>query len=534
MYFREVEGGGLHHIMSNKKLISFTNFNKGVNSTKSFDELDSSELISAINVDLKARGGYSKRKGAKIHKRVSSGETTVPISRLIDYPNSPLVVLNKNLKKWDNDSITLLLSSNNIDYEFFTNSKLYLVDGTKYWVYNGTTCTEVIPTEGVTGNDLTPIKRCTRLLQRGQRLFALGDPQNPNYLYFSELGDPAAFKTTSVVKAVTDDNDSLVGMALFSEALLVFKRNSIFKWSGYDPATDVTFTPLDTGHGTVSPDTIQMTDDYLLFADNDGVYALNTVERDLIKVFNVSSAIKESYIKLANKQNMKAIVYQGNYYLSCCDGTVSYNNVVLKASLGMAYNGSVDEGISNLLFPWVEYRGWNVSDWIVIDDKLYFSSSVDGTIYEAFGSMNDQTYNTDTSEIEDVAINSTVSHYLKLEDAVTQKKVKRVFIMALQDKNYTSTIDLDIEAGYNRYHKKISLNLAESGAWDTRNWDSALWDWVDIVIKEITIGKKISRLKVTINHKEKDEIMTIYGFSAFYKVKKPRGSKDGISDLPLL
>lgn len=501
-----------------KSLTSYTNFNKGINTTSSYDELDPAELITAINIDLKARGGYAQRKGCSIYKTLLDESEEVlqfPISRLIDYPDKPLLVIDESLRDWDNTVITLLLNSSNIDYEFFTNSKLYLLDGTEYWVYDGTTCSAV--TAG--GGDLTPIKRCTHLVQRGQRMFALGDPQNPNYLYFSDIGDPTTFQASSIVKAVTDDNDILVGFALFADNLMVFKNHEVFKWSGWDPTSDVTFNPLDVRHGAVSSRTIQVSEDYLIFADEEGVFCLTTVETDVIKSYNISKTIESIYQSLTNKDGMKSVVYKGNYYLACCDNGTGVNNKVLKASLGMPYNGSSDEGVSALLFPWVVYTGWSVADWMVLDGELYFSSAIDGHIYKAFDGLNDVS----------TAVSSEATHYFKLQDPATRKKLKRLFLIAPQDPNYACTIRLDIEAGYTTISKSVSLN--ESGAWDTSEWDESLWDWVDTVIKEIRVGKNISRLKVKVSHSAVDEVMAVYGFSAYYKVKKPRGSVNGVSDI---
>lgn len=516
--------------MSDKKLLSFTNFNKGINTTASFDELAPEELTEAVNIDLKVRGGYTQRDGSSIsHQIIDSGSDPLqyPVSRLIDYPETPLLVINKSLRKLDNTVITLLLNSNNIEYEFFTNSKLYLLDGTDYLVYDGTTCSSVVAT--LETASLTAIKRCKFLIQRGQRMFAAGDPQNPNYLYFSEIGTPENFLPASVVKAVTDDNDKLTGLAVFSDCLLAFKKKTIFKWTGWDPTSDVKFTELDTGHGAVCQGTIQVSDDYLIFADDSGVYCLETVDTSLIKSYNISKSIEEEYHGLINRENMRSVVYKGNYYLACCTSGSSHNNLVLKASLGMAYNGSSDEGVSSLLFPWVTYSGWDVSDWMIINDELYFASSEDGQIHKAFDGVDDEVWDYTTHARKLVPVSSRVSHYLKIEDPVVRKKLKRLFLIALQETSYPCKLILDVEAGYNKVSKEIVLD--ESGSWDITNWDEVLWDWVDVVTKEIRIGKKATRVKITLSHSRVGEKMTIYGFAVYYKSKKPRGTRNGISDI---
>jgi hypothetical protein len=105
-------------------------------------------------------------------------------------------------------------------------------------------------------------------------------------------------------------------------------------------------------------------------------------------------------------------------------------------------------------------------------------------------------------------------------------------LIALQDESYPCTLRLDIEAGYNTFSKEISID--DSGSWDVTDWDEFVWDWVDTVIKEIRVGKKVSRIKLKISHNRPNEKMTIYGFAAYYKTKKPRGSKYGISDIEIV
>lgn len=517
--------------MSKKLLSSFTNFNRGINTTASYDELDPSELISAYNVDLEARGGYKKRLGCSYNTKIQGwlfGPLSTPITRVFQYPGAFAVLCAKEISNPDGTTVYATLGSDNPSYEFFTNSKMYIVDGSKYWVFDGSTCVEVTPALGA---DLTPIKRCTKILQRGQRLFALGDPQFPNYLYFSEIGDPTNFQPSSIFNAVTDDSDTLITMALFSDSLLVFKRDEIFKWSGWDPTTDVVFSPLDVGHGAISPDSVQVSEDLLIFVDSDGVYCLSTVENSLIKSYKISRNIDGIFETLTDLDKIKTIIYKGNFYMSCCNDGTGVNNLVLKSYLNMPFNSSGDDGINMLSFPWVVYTGWNVSDWFMEDDSLFFSSSNSSATYKAFDGINDELWLADTELAVEFPVEMEVTHYLKLGEAAIRNKVKKMFLIAKQEEDENqATIRLDIEIGYEGSIAK-QIQLGDSATWDQSNWDEVSWDWTDTLIKEIRIGKNVSRLKVKITHSELDELMTIYGFSVFYKSKKPRGSRDGVSDI---
>ena len=78
------------------------------------------------------------------------------------------------------------MNSNDISWEFFTNSKLYILDGTEYWVFDGTTCAAVTAAAGADKEmyeAYAEVKECLLWVT----------PLHPNYLYFSEIGDPANF-----------------------------------------------------------------------------------------------------------------------------------------------------------------------------------------------------------------------------------------------------------------------------------------------------------------------------------------------------
>jgi hypothetical protein len=494
----------------NKKLVSFTNFDKGLNTNSSLDELDVSELITANNVDLIPRGGFKQRLGSYLYDDLEI--CTDPIEGVIEYPGGSFVIANKVMYKIATHELIYTFNSSLVSYEFFTNSKLYLVDGTNYFVYDGTTVAAVSPGAD---SDLTPIKRCTKLLQRGQRLFALGDPQNPNFLYYSEIGDPTIFKASSIVKAITDDLDVLKAMSLYSDSLLAFKEREIFRWSGWDPQVDVVFNPMGVGFGTVSQDTLKPVDNYLIFASTDGIRVINTLDNNVVKSYNVSKNISSLYGSLTNLENMKAIVFEGNYYLACCDDNSGHNNKVIKVYPSMAYT---DEENDSLIFPCVIYTGWNVSGWFIASGRLYFSSSIDQKVYKAFADYTDN----------ETPVVAELSYYLQLGDSSLQEKIKKIFLIAKQTLTTRCIIELTIEGGYYKISKTIDLN--ESLIWGVTNWGDTKWGWVDTIVKELTINHNLNRVKVTIKHNRVDELMTIYGFSTYYKTKKPRGSKNGIHD----
>jgi hypothetical protein len=494
-----------------KRLKSYTNFNKGMNDSATPDTLMAEELREAYNIDLMMRGGYSQRKGCVKALLNSLGET--PIQRIIDYPGKKLVIVGNKLKDWDGNEI-FTFASGNVGWQFFTNQKLYLVDGTKYYVYNGTTVAEVTPAAGA---DLTAIKRCTQLLQRGQRMFATGDPQNPNHMYFSETGDPTNFKVTSIVKAITDDKEALNAIDLFHQAVVAFKRSHVYAWTGWDPNTDVRFDPVDVHTGTEAPGSVVKAENYMLYLGQDAVMALVGLEQNQVSTMRTSPGLTELIKTLTNRDKAVGVYHKGSYYLACCNDGTGVNNLVLKGHVSMAYSTTDDQTGWQKVFPWTVYTGWKVSQWFVDEsDNLYFGSAVTGMIYKAFVGYSD----------DGVAYTMRVVHRLNLADVFRVKKLKYLLLLAKQEEQYACTVDLKISYGYSFAAKRV--NLDESGSWDIGDWDEVVWDSDDIVMKEILTNKKCSRVEITVTHNTVDEPVTIYGFGAVYKPKKPKGGRTGV------
>lgn len=491
--------------------MTYVNFNKGRNDSASADTLLPEELREAENIILAKRGGYSKRDGCTPVVTTTSG--LYPL-RLIKYLAYNLVTYGTSLLKWDGTSLKSGLNSGKIGFQFFTNSKLYFLDGTKYWVYDGSTVAEVV---AAVGADLTAIKRCNVLLQRGQRMFAIGDTQNPNYLYFSEPGEPNNFKVSSIIKAVSNDDDPLVGLHLFHESVIAFKKRKVYAWSGWDPTTDVRFDELDADWGTSSPDSVVKADNFLFYLGDDAVMALYGNDAGNINSMRVSPGISELLRTLTNKDKAVAVYHKGKYYLACCNNGTGINNLVLVGYVDMMYQ-SPSEYDNNLTMPFTVIKGWSVSSWFVDgEDDLYFGS-FGGSVYKAFEGLAD----------DGEPIPVKVTHRLNLGDSFKIKKLKSVLLLGKQ----YELLETNVHVSLVMSNKTISFDVRfnDGFIWDVSDWDDTLWDYVDIVVKDLQIGNKCSRVEVTVEHNSATEPLTMYGFAAVYKPKKAKGVKFGVTN----
>jgi len=270
-----------------------TDFSGGENTVSAPDQIAQNQVLTAENVDLPLQGGFTKRKGNVV---IASGfPATVVRTIEFEYLGSSgrirkILVLCANGNMYLQTSPTVVAyawgNGYHCDYEVYRN-KCYIIGGGKYIVWDGTTFSTVANGNG--DSNLAEVVKCQLIEQRGERIFAAGNPDWPNTLYFSEQADPTYFKTTSSLPAVTDDGDTITAIKEFFEALVVFKTRSIYAWSGWDPTTDVEFNRLAATMGTRSYRSIQYAGSNLLYLGDDGLYALKGTYKNVIVTEKLST-----------------------------------------------------------------------------------------------------------------------------------------------------------------------------------------------------------------------------------------------------
>jgi len=141
-----------------KLLKSYRDFTGGLNTDAAPDNLLDNELVRADNVDLSERGGAKKRNG---EERLNATSYNFPVEQLIEWPRDDgreilLAVVGtdlgyNNLCLVDETdySLTVLCSVGTTDKvsTFYLRDKLYINDGTKYWVYDGEKIAEIFQSD---------------------------------------------------------------------------------------------------------------------------------------------------------------------------------------------------------------------------------------------------------------------------------------------------------------------------------------------------------------------------------------------------
>lgn len=474
----------MQKLRRNRPLELYRNFNQ-LNEMASPEELQNNELQEALNVVYDEAGGVSKRKGIeKVNQEVYDAN---PISRLIDYSKKEqlLVASGTTLRKLDGTVIKSDFVNTDFDAEVFSDGKLYLVNGNNYYAYDGTNCAVVTP---ASGTSLDHIKRCKYIVQRGQRLFAAGDPQNPNSIYFSEVESPNNFPALNVINAISDDNDVLTGLAEFHQAMVAFKKNHVYAWFGWDPELDVRFDKLNVHTGTVSFRTIKRVYNYLYYMGQDGVYALTGLEPEYISSINLTDkTIKRRFKGLFATEKACAEFFAGKYMLSVCnEGAV--NNLVL-----------VYDFVAQ---AWAVWTGWRASALLHYEGALYLGSGDTGQVYK----QNDG-YNDDDAPIYFKMTTKPFDCKYPLHN----KKFAWFYLLAGEGAE-DNAIDVTVLCDYKaiRLYNGIQLNTVRvPGA---NLFDEEVPEGrTRLYYKKARLLARGLRSQVTVENNEVDEAITVYG-----------------------
>jgi hypothetical protein len=376
--------------------------------------------------------------------------------------------------------------------------------------------TEVSPNSDST-NDLSPIKRCRRFLwnYRNMRIYASGDPKDRDCLYYSEANDPTFFKKTNKVYPTTGDGD-VAELSLLSTALLTIYDNSIWAWTGTDPATDATWEKLPLTHGTTAPGSVCITPSSLTMVSEGGLHALNPaiLDKEIMLLSN-----EEMSVNMAENKIMK--ILQSIVHPE----TVRSVYDTINRRYYLAYGDDADDPNNNkILVLYWPLKSFSIYNGIIANDMIRRRS---GTILVASGNyilqMNTGLNDVDILTGQPKAIDAQVrSKQWGLGSNMNLKRTNKLFLAVVQYSEGDSTIDLGVISGYKSLlWKNVLLN--EAFIWGTE-W-GRIWGWSDVVGKEARCGIKGQRFQFYCRHNKLNEPLTILGVGFNFKYSKPKGVK---------
>lgn len=333
------------------------------------------------------------------------------------------------------------------------------------------------------------------------RLFVVEDGSEPQYVYYSNLGDPFIFPSTSFIKVSRGDGEKIVGLGAHSNSLIIYKENSV--WALYMPDTTASNWVLiktNAKYGAASHRSIvdyagsqiylgqrntKVTGFYGMQGSAAEPQATNFISSSLFaddrsdRIEADIFDIQESY-----KENTAGIEFKNKIYFAVSHGTgTTQNNRIY------VYDFHRRTETEEIVAAWVPWTGLNIAMFTVYDGKLYGADSrANGMVYQ----LEDGTYTDSGSAID--------SYYWtkEFDETPSDRDMEKDFRTAHYEVQNTGDWDMAILYRTNSEDSTGELNTINLDAggnnWQSFNWGQANWD-AGTNRKNVKISLKGSRGK---------------------------------------
>lgn len=362
----------------------------------------------------------------------------------------------------------------------------------------------------INDNDLAPIKKCTMFVVHtaSYRVFSCGNPDD-NALFYSEIGNPAYFKSAYNKVYGLNSYGRPTGMMQLSESVLVSYENGWYVWSGVNALDDARWKPLNLPYGCVCDRSIALTPHSFIFLGKDGLYnvSVSILNSDLV-LLQGSEVIKK--ITASRVDNTIASIDNPKM----CAGYFR-NNVYY-----LAYN--TDEGDGNtrvLKYEWdtksfTENTGWKVNAWCEDGDGFYFASDN----YLMMANVGTCDIDTETGEEKAIDLHIKTKEY-HFGNPFANKVVRLVGVIFKQT-TAISEIDADCRVimGYNDHifeYNLQTLGSSESLVWG-RNWGK-IWGFREAIVKMVELTQMSNTFQLEVRNQKLNSPLTVVAVGFVYE-----------------
>jgi hypothetical protein len=363
------------------------------------------------------------------------------------------------------------------------------------------------------------------------RLF-MNDPANPDYIWWSELGQPYTVASTNFMKVGDASGDTVRTISVYENSILV--SCSFSQWLIYmtdtDPSTwekirvkspygsESPFGFFDynnkqcfpaiengkfVGFAAVSGAGVEASATFLTVGTMGSLLKSERIEPDMF-------LIQEGYLK-----NISAITYKNKAYIA-----VTYGNSNVTNNRIYQFDYSISNLSKKQKEAWVPWTGLNAAQFTVYNGNLYYgSSTANGFVYK----MEAGAYNDDGAAIDSYFWTKEFSGYP--EDYNNQKDFRFANLLIEKPGNYRMTVayrtDSDSSSGS---EFSVDLNPGTS-LWGTMIWGIDAWS-ENVSQQDYTLnlggtsGKRI-QFKFS-NQNTVNQSFKVHGINFSYNLKGQR------------
>jgi hypothetical protein len=184
------------------------------------------------------------------------------------------------------------------------------------WAFSSTMEDDELGAEVEYDNDLPVGNHLVASFQ--EQLFLAGDPDNPNWLYFSKRFHPEAVPTDNYIEIGTA-NDPITALVVIAGLMGMFTRDTKYRVSG-NTTTGFTHHEAISRRGTRATKSVVPSDKGIIFVANDGVYTTNLIGPDtqisakIDSLFTGDTVSGEEPINQDAMDQVAGVYYKNKYY----------------------------------------------------------------------------------------------------------------------------------------------------------------------------------------------------------------------------
>lgn len=269
-------------------------------------------------------------------------------------------------------------------------------------------------------------------------LFIAGDPNNPSRLYYSGGGDKINDFTIGsgggFIDISKNDGQAITGMIVFKDSLIVFKRNSIYKFS-FTTAGLPQVELINPAIGAVAPRSIIAVENDVFFASERGIFSIGNSQGfafDVLRTNELSAKVRSLYqaVNSSYMQNIAAVYATKNntnlaiFAYTPSGATTNSEALVLDVERSGFYKWTNIQANC-----WTQYRESDGSQHVLYGDDA------SGYVKEILMSGSDEDFGTaihSTLRLPGVSFGGDGAQYFTLKDLdLVLRKPQGTFIMKI-------------------------------------------------------------------------------------------------------
>ena len=354
------------------------------------DILSLNQMTMASNAIINKRGIISKRKGQSLFASDTNSTPFTGLSRFDPDPatsymvaasGASIIYAINSASSWTTVNSASPFSITSSTEFIQANDLLFVMNGRDYTAWwDGQ---QFIQGNGW-GNASPPTAVTAAWV--ANYMFMAGNPGAEDTIYISTNLEPTVFEADELLRINTGDGQIIKRLEPFRQnEIIVYKQRSIFLLdiTGRPPSvctTDCwTTQAINNGLGTIAPRSVVNlgNDQWFLSSEPIRLRSLARTSLDKILIDSVSTPIDDIFdgtgdVQVNRSQVSKAaaILFDNKYFLAIPTDDSTVNNYV--------------EVYDFITKGWSVITGWFPSDWIIFDNRLFYTDANIGRVIEVF------------------------------------------------------------------------------------------------------------------------------------------------------